>query len=125
MEIAIKAMGLDVLPVDADAQVDQAFRLSGVMSGQIAVRIQPDNLPAALQQFAAGTQQSPLPAWVCCQRTAQAPSKLHLSATSQPSLLNYNLSLMRQLLCLIGNEELVVTGTLDGLNDEMIVFTLS
>lgn len=28
MEIALRALGLDVLPVDADAQVDQAFRLS-------------------------------------------------------------------------------------------------
>jgi hypothetical protein len=125
MEIALRALGLDVLPVDADAQVDQAFRLSGLMSGQIAVSIRPDHLPTALQPFAAGTQQSPLPAWVCCQRNAQAPSKLHLSATSPPSILYYNLSLMRQLLRLIGNEELVVTGTCDGWNGEMIVFTLS
>ncbi len=37
MELVLRALGLDVLPADADAQVDQAFRLSGLMSGQVAV----------------------------------------------------------------------------------------
>ena len=60
MELVLRALGLDVLPADADAQVDQAFRLSGLMSGQVEVRIRPENLPAALHPFAAWTQQAPL-----------------------------------------------------------------
>jgi hypothetical protein len=116
MEIALRALGLDVLPADADAQVDQAFRLSGLLSGQVEVRIRPDNLPAAFQQFAA---------WVCCQRNAQTPSKLYLSATSPPSVLYYNLPLMRRLLGLTGDEEVLVTGTCEGWNGEMLVVTLS
>ena len=125
MELVLRALGLDVLPADADAQVDQAFRLSGLMSGQVAVSIRPENLPAALQPFAAWTQQAPLAAWVCCQRNAQAPSKLHLSATSLPSVLYYNVSFMRQLLGLTGDEELLVTGTCEGWSGEMLVVTLS
>jgi len=125
MEIVLRALGLDVLPADVDAQVDQAFRLSGLMSGQVEVRIRPDNLPAVFQQFAAWAQGSPLPAWVCCQRNAQAPGKLHLSATSSPSILYYNLPLMRQLLRLTGDEEVLVTGTCEGWSGEMLVVTLS
>jgi len=125
MELVLRALGLDVLPADADAQVDQAFRLSGLMSGQVAVSIRPENLPAALQPFAAWAQGSPLPAWVCCQRNAQAPGKLHLSATSSPSILYYNLPFMRQLLRLTGDEEVLVTGTCEGWSGEMLVVTLS
>jgi hypothetical protein len=125
MEITLKVLGLDVLPADADAQVDQAFRSSGIMNGQVAVSIRPDHLAAALQPFAAWTQQSPLPAWVCCQRDAQAPSKLHLSATGQPSILYYNVSFMRQLLGLTGDEALLATGTCEGWNGEMLVVTVS
>ncbi len=120
MEIVLRALGLDMLPADVDAQVDQAFRLSGLMNGQVAVSIRPDNLPAAFQQFAAWAQGSPLPAWVCCQRNAQAPGKLHLSATSSPSVLYYNL-----LLRLTGDEEVLVTGTCEGWSGEMLVVTLS
>lgn len=125
MELVLRVLGLDVLPADADAQVDHAFTLSGLLSGQVAVSMRPDHLPAALQPVATWTQRSPLPAWVCCQRNAQAPGKLHLSATSQPSILYYNVSLMQQLLGLIGDEELFVTGTCEGWNGELLVVTLS
>ena len=125
MEIVLRILGLDVLQADADAQVDPAFKLSGLISGQVAVSIRPNNLSAALQQLAAWTQQSPLVAWVCCQRDAQTPGKLHLSATSQSSVLYYNVSLMQQLLSLTGGEELLVTGTCDGWNGEMLVVTVS
>jgi hypothetical protein len=125
MKIVLRVLGLDVLPADADAQVDQAFRVSGLMSGQVAVSIRPDSLPAAFQPFAAWTQHSPLPAWMCCQRNAQAPGKLQLSATSSPSVLYYNLPLMRQLLGVTGDEEVLVTGTCEGWSGEMLVVTLS
>src|SRR5260370_2999212 len=107
MGSVLRGVGVDVLPAGVDAQVDQAFRLSGLMSGQVAVSIRPDNLPAVFQQFAAWAQGSPLPAWVCCQRNAQAPGKLHLSATSSPIILYYNFPLIRNLLPLTANQQVL------------------
>lgn len=124
MELTLTVLGLDVLAADADAPIDPAFRLSGVLSGQIAVRLRPVDLSEALQPFAAGTQQAPLPAWVCCQQHAQVPSKLHLSTSHHPSTVYYNRTLMRQLLRLIDNEALVVTGTCDGWDGQMLMVTL-
>jgi hypothetical protein len=125
MEIVLMALSLDVLPADADAQVDQAFRVTGLINGQVAVSIRPENLPAALHPFALWTQQAPLAAWVYCQSNARAPSKLHLSATSLPNVLYYNLLFKRQLLGLTGDEEILATGTCEGWNGEMLVVTLS
>ena len=125
MELTLTVMSLDVLAADADAPIDPAFRLSGVLSGQIAVRLRPEDLPAALQPFAVGTRQAPLPAWVCCQQHAQAPSKLHLPVRPSPSILYYNRSLMRRLLRLLDQEALVITGTWEGWDGERLVVTLA
>ena len=124
MQLTLTVSGLDVLAADADAPIDPAFRLSGVLSGQIAVRLWPEDLPIALQPFAAETQQTPLPSWVCCQQNAQAPSKVQLSTSYHPSMVYYNRSLMRQLLRLIDKEALVVTGTCEGWDNQMLMVTL-
>lgn len=124
MELTLTVVGLDVLAADADAPIDPAFRLSGVLSGQVAVRLRPEDFPVALQPFAAGTQAAPLLAWVCCQQQAQAPSKLHVSMTHQPNILYYTRAFMRQLLRLIDNEALVVTGTWEGWDGKRLIVTL-
>jgi hypothetical protein len=124
VELTLTFVGLDVLAADADAPIDPAFRLSGVLSGQVAVRLRPEDFPVALQPFAAGTQAAPLLAWVCCQQQTQAPSKLHVSMTHQSNILYYTRAFMRQLLRLIDNEALVVTGTWEGWDGKRLIVTL-